>query len=235
MILFVAATTKELRHFIREELPLSILGQPGRVQRFREKDIAFLTCGVGPINAAINLEKCLSVNKKISLVVNVGIAGSYDLQSLPLGSVCAAVKEVWPEYGVRTSEFFADPKLLGFPLDKRGKAQVWNSLPLDINALTQRFGLNLDPAWSTGVSITLAGVSSGPEQAGAFKEYFKADMENMEGFALAYCCYLRSVSFAEIRSISNLAGSRNKQEWDILSAFQSLGRIWSGLWGRNYS
>lgn len=235
MILFVAATIKEMKCFIREELPLSILGQQGRVQRFRKKNIAFLLCGVGPLNAAINLERYLSVNKNIHLVVNVGIAGSYDLKSLPLGSVCVAGKEIWPEYGVRTSDFRADPELLGFPLDKRGGTQVWNSLPLKANTVAQGFGLNIDPTWSTGVSITLAGVSAGPEQAGALKEYFKADMENMEGFALAYCCYLRSVSFVEIRSISNLAGSRDKQEWDFPSAFHALGRIWSGIWERQYS
>ncbi|MFO7726969.1 MAG: futalosine hydrolase [Desulfonatronovibrio sp.] len=230
MILFVAATVKEMQNFIRDELPSDIHGQQGRVQRYKEKNIAFLICGVGPLNAAINLERYLSVNKKINLVMNVGIAGSYDLQNLPLGSVCVASKEIWPEYGVRTSDFRADPELLGFPLDKRGRTQVWNSLPLNTDMFTHRHGLSLDPKWPAAVGVTLAGISSGTEQAAALKKYFRADMENMEGFALAYCCYLRSVSFAEIRAISNLAGSRNKQEWDITSAFQALGRIWSGIW-----
>ena len=230
MILFVAATLREMESFIKGSLPAGVLRREGSVERFRGADIGFLICGVGPLNAAINLERYLTENSHARYVVNIGIAGCYDLQDFPLGSVCVAAQEVWPEYGVRTGCFFADPEELGFPLDKKGSGVVWNRLTLAKGSFIKEAGLNLESYWRGGVSITLAGVSSCPEQAGALKAHYQADMENMEGFALAYCCYLRSVPFIEIRTISNLAGSRDKNEWDFKGALGALKTVWSGLW-----
>ncbi len=231
MILFVAATLKEMENFIKGSLSSDILTKEDTNQLFRGTGIDFLICGVGPLNAAINLERYLEKKKNVLHVVNIGIAGSYDLDNFPLGSVCVASHEVWPEYGVRTGSGFADPEKLGFPLYKKGTDVVWNRLRLEKSSFTREAGLNFDSGWHEGVSLTLAGVSSSPAEASELKTHFKADMENMEGFALAYCCHLRSVPFIEIRSISNLAGSRDKNEWDFKVAFKALRDVWSGLWG----
>ncbi len=235
MILFVTATRREMKSFVREGWLAGILHNHGKIEQFRGTDIGFLICGVGPLNAAVNITRYLENNQQTRYVVNVGIAGSYDLQILPLASVCLAGLEIWPEYGVRTEYCFADPEKLGFPLDEKGGEVVWNSLRLETSDFTQKTGLCLDPDWHEGVSITLAGVSSSPDQARQFKTHFNGDMENMEGFALAYCCRLKSVPFAEIRSISNLAGSRSKAEWDFGGAFEALGSMWSRLWGYKLS
>lgn len=234
MILFVAATLREMESFIKGSLPVSMLRDYGSHQQYRGKKISFLICGVGPLNAAINLERYLEKCKHKLYVVNIGIAGSYDLQNLSLGSVCLATQEIWPEYGVRTGSYFAQPEMLGFPLARQGADVVWNSLNLSKGPFIEDAGLDFDPGWHEGVSITLAGISSCPDHTGVLKAQFHADMENMEGFALAYCCHLRSIPFIEIRSISNLAGSRNKNEWDFKGAFEALRTVWAGLWRKQH-
>lgn len=235
MILFVSATIREMENLIKGWLPASVLNHPGSIVKFRDTDIGFLVCGVGPLNAAISLERYLESNRHTLCVINIGIAGSYDLGVFPLGSVCVASREIWPEYGVKTQNCFADPEELGFPLYKKGHELIWNSLELETDSSGLGTGLTFDLSWRKGVSITLAGISSCSDQSRGFKEYFQGDMENMEGFALAYCCYLRSIPFAEIRSISNLAGSRNKDDWDFKGAFAALRDIWSGFWGIQHS
>ncbi len=235
MILFVAATFREMESFIQGVLPVSVFKGKGTVQKFRGMNVGFLICGVGPLNAAITLERYLESNNHTLYVINIGIAGSYDLQNLPLGSICVARKEIWPEYGVRTGNYFADPEKLGFPLDKKVQEVVWNSLYLESGPFKNEAGLNFDSGWHEGVSVTLAGVSSCHDHVRELKDHFQGDMENMEGFALAYCCHLRSIPFIEIRSISNLAGSRNKSEWDFKGAFAALNAVWSGLWEKQLS
>lgn len=230
MILFVAATLKEMEHFIRGSLSQAVLHDTGSLLTYRNVDISFLVCGIGPLNAAISLEAYLSGNASVECVVNVGIAGSYDLKNLHLGSVCVANAEIWPEYGVRTNQYFADTRELGFPLYQKGGKTVWNTLTFDPVSTARNIGLNLPTQWAPAIGITLAGVSSGTAQARALQSSFKADMENMEGFSLGYCCYLRSVPFLEIRAISNLAGSRNKADWDFNKAFSALTAAWPGLW-----
>ena len=230
MILFVAATEKELENLIRGSLPADLLQNQGREEKYRGKKIGVLACGVGPLNAAISLERFFTLRQKVSAVVNIGIAGSYNLRKLPLGSVCLAHREIWPEYGLRDDYCLAQPEKLGFPLDARGPEIIWNSLQLHPGAVAEKAGLSLDPGWHQGISITMAGVSSRPEHVQRIVKIFQADTENMEGFALAYCCYLRSVPFLEVRTISNLAGTRDRNKWDLKSALGGLRKVWQGLW-----
>ncbi len=216
--------------FLKGHLALDVLDQDHPVCSFKNRQLGFLICGVGPLNAAIHLERFLASDSRVQAVLNVGIAGSYDLDQLPLGSVVEAGMEIWPEYGVLTDPFFADPRQLGFPLSGSGSDAVWNRIELDPDHFREKAGLPAVPCPCRGISITVAGVSSSPERPQALKSRFQADIENMEGFALAYCCHLRSIPFAEIRTISNLAGSRDKSDWDFRAAFSSLNTIWPMLW-----
>lgn len=196
----------------------------------RDKEVGFLVCGVGILNASITLESYLAGHNNVSHVVNIGIAGSYDLHKMPMAAVCIASGELWPEYGARCGHYFADARELGFPLHRSKDGVIWNSLDFDNQVFLEEAGLSLESSWHEGFGITVAGVSTSKEHARQLQADYKGDMENMEGFALAYCCYLRSIPFMEIRTISNLAGSRNKKEWDFKGALKALKSVWSGLW-----
>jgi futalosine hydrolase len=71
--------------------------------RIAGRDWTLLVTGVGPLNAVLHLGLLLgsrpSGPKGVDGVVNLGIAGSFDLDRLPLGGVAVVKRETWPEYG----------------------------------------------------------------------------------------------------------------------------------------
>ncbi len=232
VILFVSATIREMESFAAGNISAEVLHQK-KTCNVLGKEVGFLVCGMGLLNASIALEKFLSGNNSISHVINIGIAGSYDLQRIPMSAVCIASGELWPEYGARCGYYFADARELGFPLHRSEDRVIWNHLDFDNQTFLKETGLGLENSWHEGHGITVAGVSTSEEHARQLKKDFNGDMENMEGFALAYCCYLRSIPFMEIRTISNLAGSRNKSEWDFKGALGGLKSVWKGLWAEH--
>ena len=228
MILFTAATLKELKHFCSSMSGFDFQGSTGHCTWRKHTRMLLLTCGVGPLNAALGLQSFLAAHPQTDMVINTGIAGSYDLDLLPIGSVCVASAEIWPEYGIRTGSGPADPELLGFPLSGQDTSPVWNRIELDPRQMSNYgdvFNETLPAGWTAAASLTVAGVSGTLEVARELAGTFNAGMENMEGFALAYVCRNKKIPFSEVRTISNLAGSRNSRDWNFRDAFSSLARL----------
>ncbi|MFW5731110.1 MAG: futalosine hydrolase [Desulfonatronovibrionaceae bacterium] len=226
MILITAATAREIKALIRGSLTEIRTEAPFFSIQLGGMKLGFLTTGVGPLNAAVKLESLLAADPSVSGVVNVGIAGSYDPDRLPVGGVCLASAEVWPEYGVRDESGFSRAQELGFPLHGRGRDAVWSRIELNHCDYFACRGFLSHKDWHRGVSITVAGVTSLSAQAQALSTGWQASMENMEGFALAYSCLLRGIPFMEVRCISNPVGSRAPGEWDFPGAFRALGEVW---------
>lgn len=69
-----------------------------------------------------------------------------------------------------------------------------------------------------GPSLTV-GMSSGDSETARerFRRY-KAYAENMEGSAVAQTCFLFDVPMLECRGISNMAGDRNRENWQLEEA-----------------
>ncbi len=225
MILFTAATYRELKYFCTSMSGFDFQDRTGQCTWRKHIGMSLLECGVGPLNAALGLQSFLATHPEVDMVINIGIAGSYDQDLLPLGSVCLATAEIWPEYGVRTGSGPADPKLLGFPLCGQDKDAVWNRIDLDPRQMSSYgafFQETLPQDWILAASLTVAGVSGTLEVARELARTCNAGMENMEGFALAYVCRNKGISFAEVRTISNLAGSRSSRDWNYKAAFSSL-------------
>jgi len=236
MILFVGATPRELGHFYPGGQGFDFQAELGQCAVYRGQEICFLACGVGPLNAALSLQRCLLSRPGIKLVVNVGIAGSYDLELYPLGSVYLAEVEIWPEYGIRTGSDHVDPRALGFPLLGRGPGALWNRIlldPPDAGEYKDILCISPKAGWSRISSLTVAGASGSRQLARKLARRYQAGMENMEGFALAYVCLMHDVRFVEARSISNLAGSREQRDWDLDAAFRALKGLWTGIWNKD--
>ena len=58
---------------------------------------------------------------------------------------------------------------------------------------------------------------------------YRAELENMEGFAVAYACARAGVPCVEIRAVSNKVGPRAADEKDFPGALAALGRILPAL------
>ncbi|MFW5818332.1 MAG: futalosine hydrolase [Desulfovermiculus sp.] len=186
--------------------------------------------GIGPVNAALSMGRLLGAGMNLAGVLNLGIAGSFQTQSLPLGTVVGVETEIWPEFGLYT-EHGLDPQGLGLGQGRIPNGVVWDRLILNPKEAARGLGLELDPTWPTVTSISVAGVSGTPERADELHSRTRAEVENMEGFALAWACALNDVPFLQVRSISNRVGSRNPREWDMELAFSRLQRAAEQLLG----
>ena len=185
-----------------------------------------LRTGVGPLAASFSIGILLgglaAARFPLRLaLLNVGLAGSFDLQAAPLRSLALADAECWPEYGVATSEG-VDARALGFPMPAGHGEPVWDRLPLEPDAALADLGLRIPAGTLRGCSLTVAGVSGDAARAELWRRRHAPLTENMEGFALALACRRFSVPFAELRAVSNLVAERDKKAWDIPGALQAL-------------
>ncbi len=225
MLAFIFATTKEYAH-VFPGLPQDIVQGQWRVYEAWQEPVLIGICGVGPVNAAFFLGRIFECGHKISGVVSLGLAGSFDLDALPFGSLVVAETETWPEYGLRTVAG-VEPQGIGFGQYHKEKEVVYSHLKLDPMGAAKKMALCLSPHWCRVCGVTV-GAASGDRQTaeavlGAAPQRGRRPvMENMEGFALALGCYQTEIPFLEIRAISNLVGSRHNKHWNIQQAFAAL-------------
>lgn len=78
-------------------------------------------------------------------------------------------------------------------------------------------------------SLTVAGVSASFVRARDLWNRYHAELENMEGFAVAYACARAGLPCVEIRSVSNKVGPRTKEEKDFPGALQALDAVLPSL------
>jgi len=223
MLLVATATEKEMKAALGHAgIPAVEHGRPVEFELNGRKLLLAVT-GVGLVNAALVAGQLLG-RPGLTGVVNLGIAGSYDLDECPLGGTAYVWQESWPEYGLLSEEGSADPKAIGFPLGHVDGKPIWNRIQLNPVNDAQIMKLSLDSAWVRTASVSVNGVTGTAARAGWLKMACNAGIENMEGFALGYAAALKGMPFLEVRTISNMVGSRYAEDWDLKGAFKALGQ-----------
>ncbi len=220
MILLACATRQECQ----KALPASSSIAESRPVRFLGREFLPCVVGIGPVAAALSVGALLERHCKVTGILNLGICGSFDTALAPLGSICVASAEIWPEYGVHSSapgeeDAFGHQMYPGLTLDPV------NRLDLDPFKAAAAMDLNLAPEWSVGPSLTVAGVSGDAQRAEMLHRRHGGLTENMEGFSLALAARLHGIKFLEIRTVSNPVGTRDKKLWDFRQALCALQRI----------
>ncbi|WP_459937751.1 futalosine hydrolase [Desulfonatronum parangueonense] len=219
-LVVVTATVMEMRSVFAHRVG-DIPEEFGWVERKeRWGNLVLLVCGVGPINAGISLGHLLGVLPGPVGVVNLGVAGAFCLDTLPLGKAVLVDEEIWPEYGLLTASGI-DPKGIGLSLGKADGVPVWDRLKLEPESNAAAMGLDV-AGLSKVAALTVSGVSGTVERAEALRTRHGADVENMEGFALAWACRRFKAPFVQVRTISNLVGSRAASHWDLPGAKRRL-------------
>lgn len=222
MHLFVFATIKEAKAFF----PFLNKAKQGEIISLQQKSLVadILITGISIVNSVFFLTKALA-QRRYELVLNIGIAGSFFRDKFKLGDVVICKREVWAELGVE-KEGIVERSLLKFPLYEN-KVNIQNSLDLaveeNLNLLTKKI------SYPRVNSLTVSTVTGSESRAKLLREKYGVDIENMEGFGLAYTCFLFKIPFLEIRSISNVVGSRNKEDWDLGKAFKALRNLFEEM------
>ncbi|TCC94003.1 futalosine hydrolase [Pedobacter frigiditerrae] len=192
-LLVVVATQKELtsvyRHFNLPE------------QDFIETaNFDILITGVGMTATAFSLGQRL--DKNYDLVLNVGIAGSFD-KNISLGSLVNVYQDVFAELGAEDHDNFLTIDDLGF-----GKNTYHASY--ETTALQKVKGITVNKVHGNSKSIE------------TITKRFQPQVESMEGAAVFYACEQLNIPCLQVRSISNYVTPRTKETWEIGLAIKNL-------------
>lgn len=196
--LIVAATQFEVGG-IYEQFNL----QPADFVQTARFDI--LITGVGMTATAFSLGRHLS--KSYKLVLNLGIAGSFDL-NIPLGGIVNVIADEFSELGAESKEDFISIEQLGF-----GKSKYESTFTTDYVMVNELPAVN---------GITVNKVHGNNREIALIQQRLKPITESMEGAAVFYCCSQSSTPALQIRAISNYVEERNKAGWEIKAAIKNL-------------
>ena len=198
-ILIVSATDFEIAPFKKRLAALTV-----------DHDIDFLKTGVGPVPTCFYLSQYL-LKQSADLVINVGIAGAFDIKKFPLGTVLEIQKDRFGDLGAEFADgHFEDVFDLGLEKDAAFYKDGWLINP------------NCGQAFQTATGLTMHKVTGTNEGAAKIYQKYHADTESMEGAAVAYTCQQLNIPYRQIRSISNKIEGRDRDKWNIPLAINNL-------------
>jgi futalosine hydrolase len=194
-VILVVTAVEAERDAVRRGLPA---GAPVEV----------IAVGVGPAAAAAGTAWHLGRHgSPVTTVVSAGIAGGF-VGRIGIGAVAVANRSVHADLGADGPGGF-------LPLDELGFGAT--SLPATALAV---------PGAVCGAVVTVCTVTGTRSRADTLAARFPdAVAEGMEGFGVASACALAGVPFAEVRTISNAVGPRDRGAWRIGDALAALAPV----------
>jgi futalosine hydrolase len=171
--------------------------------------------GVGPAAAGAGTARLLALaeaaGRPYQAVLSAGIGGGFPNRAA-LGTIVLATRSIAADLGAESSDGFLS-------LDELGFGPTCASADPDL-LRTLRGAL---PRATVGAIITLSTVTGTAESARALAaRYPDAVAEAMEGYGAAVAAAQAGLPFAELRTISNPVGPRDRGAWRITEAFQAL-------------
>jgi futalosine hydrolase len=182
----------------------------GESQRLK---LQFHQSGIGMLPAGFALTK-LALEDKPELIIQVGIAGTFD-QNLELGSVVVIDEETIGDLGVEEDGKWKDlfdlklEKSSYHPFEKRKLPNQWLS-KYNLLGLKEVNG------------ITVNEISTNQDRIQKLIKKYNPTIESMEGAALHYVARESNIPFIQIRAISNYIGERDKRNWQMKLAIDNL-------------
>ncbi len=181
------------------------------LDRYIETNNAVIThCGFGPVAAAAVATEAI-ITHRPKRVILLGIAGAYHStdSKLMVGQAYRFGSVAVDGIGVGAGNEFQSANDLGWPqfAGDHHRPAIGDKIELGSN--------------SNHHLLTVCAASATPAQAKLRQQRYGAAAEDMEGFAVAMACRLQHVPLEIIRGISNVAGDRNKSNWQIKDALNS--------------
>ena len=194
-LLIVAATRFEIEPFLKEK-----------------NNAEVLITGVGVPATIFHLTKKL-LEKKFDLVIQAGIAGTFN-DHFNLADTVLVKEDTFSDLGIEEEGKFKTLFETGF--------QDKNNFPYAEGWLVNNHPYLKKNKSPVAKGITVNTVSDNHLKNQFNKEKFGTDIESMEGAAFHYVCLQQKINFLQLRSISNIAGERNKSKWKIKNAIDNL-------------
>lgn len=181
----------------------------------KDQQIHYLHIGVGMVNTAYHLGKYLAHNHP-DLAINIGIAGSFD-RDIALGEVVEIIEDTFSELGAEDNGKFLDMEKMGFPLSQ--EPLLYNTI---VNPNPSPFDIKKVNA------LTVNTVHGTQESILACQKLWNKQIETMEGAAFFQIMRMENIPFYAFRGISNYVEARNRDNWQIPLALETLGAFLAG-------
>ncbi len=171
--------------------------------------------GVGPAAAAAGTSRLLTLaeagGSPYDAVVCLGIGGGY-ADRVEVGGVVLATRSVAADLGAESAEGYLALDALGFGTTViEPHAQLLAALRTAL------------PAAVPGAVLTVSTVTGTAARAAALRSrYPDAAAEGMEGYGVGCAAALAGVGYAELRTIANPVGPRDRGAWRIHDALAGL-------------
>jgi futalosine hydrolase len=172
-----------------------------------------LITGIGKANAAGAVGRALDVRHHAA-VLSIGVAGMLPGSTAELGQIILGDRSVSADDGLATPVGFLTAARMGFPLGPFPESGV----PVD-PAIAEVLRPQVDGVTAIATVSTCSGTDA---HAQAITAVTGAGLEAMEGAAIAQVTTRLGVPFAEVRTVSNTTGDRNKQVWVVQEALEKL-------------
>ncbi len=188
---------------------------------------ALKLCGLGPIVSAARAAQLIT-QLQPQIVLLVGIAGAIG-GKLKVGTAYEFSEVATYGIGVGGGVEYQTTQELGWrqwSSDSTvgvGAAEV--SAPADEIGDCLRLNLPQSSIVNRQLLTVCAASASLNDVAERQHKFPNACAEDMEGFAVATACKLAGVPVRIVRGISNMAGDRNKQNWQIAAAMNAAARL----------
>ena len=199
-ILVVAATSFEVESLKSE------VGSRKSDSGLKTLDLELLITGVGMVATAFALGKHLA-DHQYDLVINLGIAGSFD-RGIAFREIVEVVEDQLAELGAEDDEAFLPIETLGF-----GES---------IFKTDTRLSSYTNQQLKQVTAITVNTVHGYEGSIEKLTGRIQPQLESMEGAAFFYSCKQVGVPCLQIRAVSNYVEKRNRDAWQIGLAIKNL-------------
>ncbi|MEU2612889.1 futalosine hydrolase [Micromonospora sp. NPDC007271] len=177
--------------------------------------------GVGPAVAGAATARLLALaeaaGRPYRAVVSAGIAGGF-VGRVPVGGTVLATRSVAADVGAESPEGFLPVEALGMPAELLGVGSVIPADPALLDALRTAL-----PEATVGAVLTVNTVTGTAASTAALADrHPDAVAEAMEGYGVAVAAAQAGLPFAELRTVSNPIGPRDRESWRMREAFAAL-------------
>ncbi len=177
--------------------------------------VVVATVGVGPAAAAAGTARLLALaeaeGRPYRAVVSAGVAGGFPDRA-EIGTVVVATASVHADLGADSPDGF-------IPLGELGFGSHRAAVDPDLTATLRR----RLPEAVAGEVLTVATVTGTAARAvWLAKAHPQAVAEAMEGYGVACAAATAGTPFAELRTVSNMVGPRDRAAWRLDEALRAL-------------
>ncbi|WP_420116338.1 futalosine hydrolase [Micromonospora sp.] len=177
--------------------------------------------GVGPAVAGATTARMLALaeaaGRPYRAVVSAGIAGGFAGRA-PVGATVLASRSVAADLGAESPTGFIPVDELGMPPELLGGGPTIDVDRALLGALRAAL-----PQAVVGAVLTVSTVTGTAASTTALADrHPDAVAEAMEGYAVAVAATQAGLPFAELRTVSNPVGPRDRDGWRMREAFTAL-------------